>query len=194
MIPLLVLLAYPFPTWPLASSDVEKLADGITLIRDFEDDGLKGSTVRFWVKSPLKAVYEILADVPAMPLYMPSLKAVRVAEDRGAIKVLEYRSQVPLVSDFTLERHFEPPKRIWWTKVKAPYKRIEGEWMLAPAAGGTVLSYSLAVETGMLIPNWMAVEFQKQGSSNISRNVRKRVESGGTWIRPDYDGPRSSSK
>ncbi|MBM3266407.1 MAG: SRPBCC family protein [Candidatus Sericytochromatia bacterium] len=181
-----LLAAYAFPAWPLVPADVLSLREGQHLHKDFEDGALRGSIIRFFVRTDLHRVYGFLADVPAMPRYMPHLREIRVVAQREGVKVLEYKSQVPLVADFTLERHFEPPRRIWWTKVKAPYKRIEGAWDLFPAPGGTVVSYSLAVETGSLIPNWMAAEFQKQGGSALVRNVTRHVESGGKWTRPDY--------
>ena len=159
---------------------------GEMLTRDFDVEPAKGTTIRFFVKAPAPACYRHLAYVPDMPKYMPGLEAVRVAQEHGQMKVLEYKTQTPLVADFTLERHYEPNKRIWWTKVKAPYKRLDGEWAFAPVTGGTVLSYTLIVETGMLVPSWLAVQFQKQGSFQLMRNVRNRIESGGRWVRPDY--------
>lgn len=175
-----------FPSWPLRDQDLEHLKAGEMLSRDFDVAPARGSTIRFFVKADVPTCYRQLANVPDMPKYMPGLDAVRVAADHGHMKVLEYKSQVPLIADFTLERHFEPDKRIWWTKVKAPYKRLDGEWAFAPAMGGTVLSYTLIVETGMLVPNWLAAQFQKQGSYQLVRNVRSRIESGGRWVRPDY--------
>jgi uncharacterized membrane protein len=140
------------------------------------------------VRAELREVYDRLADVPQMPKYMPHMRSIRVIEERGSVKILEYRSQLPLIPDFTLERHFEPPRRIWWTKVKAAYKRIEGAWDLVPDGRGTLVSYSLAVETGTVVPAWMALELQKQGGGALIRNVTRHVESRGKWIRPDYPG------
>lgn len=179
-------VAPQFPSWPLRDQDVAHLRAGEMLSRDFEVAPAKGSTIRFFVKEDVPTCYRHLANVPDMPKYMPGLDAVRVAEERGNMKILEYKSQVPLISDFTLERHFEPHRRIWWRKVKAPYKRLDGEWAFVEVPGGTVLSYTLIVETGMLVPNWLAVQFQKQGSYQLVRNVRNRIESGGRWVRPDY--------
>jgi len=122
-----------------------------------------------------------------MPKYMPSLGAIKVLEVKGKMKRLEYRSQLPLVPDFVLDRYFEPPKRIWWTKHKAAYKRIEGSWDIIPAEGGTIIQYSLAVETGGLLPSWAALEIQKQGGRDLVRNVTRHIESGGKWIRSDYN-------
>lgn len=175
-----------FPFWPLRDQDIAHLRGGETLSRDFDLSPARGATIRFFVKADPPECYRILASVPDMPKYMPGLEAVRVVEDRGNVKILEYKSQVPLIADFTLQRHFEPYRRIWWTKVKAPYKRLDGEWAFIGVPGGTVLSYTLVVETGLVVPSWLAVQFQKQGSYQLVRNVRNRIESGGRWVRPDY--------
>jgi ribosome-associated toxin RatA of RatAB toxin-antitoxin module len=182
-----VLLApYYFPAWPLPEGDVAKLKAGQTLHKDFEDDGLKGAILRFFVKAEPAFVYKTLSNVEEMPKYMPSLGAIKVLEVKGSMKRLEYHSQLPLVPDFILDRYFEPPRRIWWTKHKAAYKRIEGSWDITPAEGGTIIQYSLAVETGGLLPSWAALEIQKQGGRDLVRNVTRHIESGGKWIRPDY--------
>ncbi len=185
MIALLAMVAAA--RWPLGSSDVASLEKGGYETRDFQDGDARGMSVRFFVKAPLHECYDILADVKDMPQYMPGLNRIRVLSATGDTKILQYHSGIPLIPDFVLARHFEPDKSITWSKIKAPYKRIDGSWRFQALPDGTVLTYTAEIDTGqVLVPSWLAIAIEQQGRSQLVHNVRRRIESGGTWVRPDY--------
>ncbi|MBU6427539.1 MAG: SRPBCC family protein [Cyanobacteria bacterium REEB65] len=192
MIGLLALAAFAPPAWPLTPAAVATLESGKYQVHDFALGEARGAIVRFWVPAPRRQCYQILADSRRMPDYMPGLAAVTIVSASDDTEVLRYHSSYPLIGDFVLERHYYPHRRITWTKIKAPYKRIDGEWDLLPEPGGTVLSYSVALETGMvLVPSWAALALQSQGLPQLVQNVTRRIESGGTWVRPGLARPLS---
>ncbi len=185
MIALLALLGPA--SWPLAPADVARLEKGGYEARDFLDGDAHGMSVRFFVKAPLHECYAILADVKDMPQYMPGLNKIRVLSATGDTKILQYHSGIPLIPDFVLARHFEPDKSITWNKIEAPYKRIDGSWRFQSLPAGTVLTYTVEIDTGQVfIPSWLAIAIEQQGRSQLVHNVCRRIESGGTWVRPDF--------
>lgn len=165
------------PPWPLSPAALVKLERGGYQVHDFSAGAARGAIVRFFVKAPLHRCYAVLADVKAMPSYMPGLASIKVLSASDDTKILAYHSSIPLIPDFVLARHFEPDRRITWSKVRAPYKTIDGAWNFQSVQGGTVLSYWVAIDTGqVLVPSWLALDFEKQGSSRLVHAVRRRIE------------------
>lgn len=168
-------------------ADAARLQSGQVLTRNFEHaDGLRGSVLRFWAKASPDQCFAILADPAKLAEFMPSVHSVRVLGEQPDGTVLRMVSQVPFAPDLTIRRWGVPATRtIRWVQVRTPFRRLEGRWQMHPLGEGTCLEYALGVDTtGNLIPGWVISGLQQQGTRDIARNVRRRIESGGTWKKP----------
>lgn len=167
------------------SDDLTALLAGQTITRPFSLEGMSGVEALFWVDAPVESAFRLLADTPRLAEFMPALRTCTILEagDRYAI--------VKMVSEqgvMVQRRSYEPPDRITWQLVRAPgLKDMKGRWQMSPVAPrGTVLSYGVALEPAFLVPRPLIDHFQSRNLPALVRNVRARIESGGTWIKPDY--------
>ncbi|MEB3299187.1 MAG: SRPBCC family protein [Candidatus Sericytochromatia bacterium] len=164
--------------------DRARLLAGKILVRHFEhEDGLKGSSVRFWAKAPVDQAYSALADPAQLAEYMPNLHMVRVLGRQPDGIIVKMVSQIPFAPELTIKRWGNPETRtIRWVDVRTPFRRMEGRWHLSPLGEGTQLEYTLGIDaTGNPVPSWIISGLQQQGTRQLADHVRRRVESGGTW-------------
>lgn len=170
-----------------SEADAARLQAGQVLTQAFEHaDGLRGSVLRFWAKASPDQCFAILADPAKLAEFMPSVHSIRILGEQPDGTVLRMVSQVPFAPDLTIRRWGVPATRtIRWTQVRTPFRRLEGRWQMNALGAGTCLEYALGVDTsGNLIPGWVISSLQQQGTREIAHNVRRRIESGGTWKKP----------
>ena len=144
--------------------------------------------VKIWIKAPREEVWKVIRDYNRFGEFMPRVKSCRIIRQEGEsfwivydMEVLGIRVIYSLVTvgkdKFRrIEFNLDPTK-------PNDIKEARGYYVLddAPDGQGTVLSYSAKVTTGIPVPEYMARKISKPNLVQVVKNVRRRVESGGTW-------------
>ena len=147
--------------------------------------------VKAWIKAPREEVWEIIRSYNTFAEFFPRVRECRITRQEGETYWVEYHTELlglmviyhlKLIGaekfrrvDFFLDR--EQPNDV---------KDTVGFWVLddAPEGKGTILSYSIFVDSGIPIPQFIARKISKPNLVQVVKNVRQRVESGGTWKKP----------
>ncbi|MBC7544803.1 MAG: SRPBCC family protein [Candidatus Sericytochromatia bacterium] len=155
-------------------------------VRQFK--GAIGSGVEAWliVHTPPDTVYAVLADPRPSPEFLPYVTNVWIDRQQGNDQVVRYRARHFGLFDveYSQSRHLQPPDRVSFAQLKGPFKKVEGQWLVAPALEGTRLTYSVQVDPGFFVPGPLQSFFLKQGLPGLINAIKSRAESGGTWKKP----------
>lgn len=148
-----------------------------------------GVTATFFVAASPQAAYAILTDHAHLPAFMPNLDSCRVLRKGPTWAEVEMRNARGAM---VLRREFEPPRHIRWRLVKgAMLKRVDGSWSLEEVDGGTVLTYDSEVEPAVPVPKFLVQAVQQDSLEALVANVRQRIDSHGTWIKPGHTKGRT---
>lgn len=156
-------------------------------------DGTSSARIKAYcvINRPPDAVWAIMLNYQKFPEFMPRLEKVEVLEKtQGTMKVTE-TVHVPLgVINYTIDLIFRPAQRtVSWTLDKSRQHDIadtSGTWEFLPySQGRTMLRYSTTVDSGMFVPRFLEDAMIKQDLSNALLSLKRRVESNGTWKKPE---------
>ena len=67
-------------------------------------------------------------------------------------------------------------------------KRVDGAWRLDGVDGGTILTYDSEVETSVPVPTFVIRMVQQDSLNDLVSNVRRRIDSQGSWVKPGFKG------
>ena len=195
--PEIMLDGKPVPrSWPLSKAELAKLEAGELLIQDesFLDpaDMPVGKVVSYvLLKASIQALAKAIFEPTDQPQYMPRLTSVEVLSTEGRRKRIRYKLKIVIVDIeyvLFLTRLVEEPEFAvfsWGldkTYAKNDIRESIGSWVLRRYdATRTLVQYSLYVDTGRVVPEFVQTFLMKQDLPDVLGNLRKRLESGGTW-------------
>jgi len=180
---------YTAPEWEILKTG-EVVSTEVMMTRP-DGTGTTDVLVKAWIKAPRQEVWEIIRSYNTFAEFFPRVRECRITRQEGETYWVEYHTELlglmviyhlKLIGaekfrrvDFFLDR--EQPNDV---------KDTVGFWVLddAPEGKGTILSYSIFVDSGIPIPQFIARKISKPNLVQVVKNVRQRVESGGTWKKP----------
>lgn len=103
------------------------------------------------VDAPIEDVWEVAADLEALPTWAPDVKhaVVLTRDDRGRPETAEFRvGGYGITVSYTLRYTHDHPARLSWTLEHSnELRRMDGEYRFAAAdGGGTHVEYLLEVD------------------------------------------------
>jgi ribosome-associated toxin RatA of RatAB toxin-antitoxin module len=114
-----------------------------------------GATV--WIGAAPRAVWRVMVDCPGAPEFVPGMRACRVLEEHGDVSLIEHRVKVvPALPELTYVFRIDhrPYRRIRFRRVAGALRRMEGEWRLRSYREGTLVSYTVVLDPGFVVPQW----------------------------------------
>jgi Polyketide cyclase / dehydrase and lipid transport len=109
----------------------------------------------------------------------PRMKNVEVVTDRANLSVLKVTLDVTLIPHFTyiVESRYENSARIEFKRIGGVLKDFRGYWEMSPAGNGsrTQLTYSMYIDPGFPVPQWIIREGVKAELPRTLLALRKRV-------------------
>ena len=165
----------------------------ITEVANQNDDGSQriDFLAKIYIKADRKAVWAVLRDYEKFPEFMPNLQEVAILKKEGEVYWVKYLIKVMVISATYCLRvdGVEMHRRIEFKLdpiCPGDIRDTNGYWVLedAPDRSGTVVSYSTYADTGIPAPEALARKAARKSLPQVAKNVRKRVESGGTWKKP----------
>ena len=141
-----------------------------------------------WVKVPPAAAFAVLTDYEHFHEFMPIVAGVVVEQRSTRHAVLRLR--MTYLRWFTVEevdeRRLYPPSKVTYKGIAGPLKSLHGAWLLAPERGGTRVRYEAHVDPGVPVPGPVMAMLLTRGLPGLLDGVRRRAESGGTWIKGTF--------
>jgi ribosome-associated toxin RatA of RatAB toxin-antitoxin module len=118
----------------------------------------------------------------------PRMKEVEMMVDKRERSVMRVEMDVVLIPHFNyvVESLYDNSERIEFHRVSGTLKDFKGAWEMKPLEHGrTELSYSMYMDPGFFVPQWIIREGVKSELPHILEAVRKRVLA----VSNDHGGP-----
>lgn len=142
------------------------------------------------IDRPAHEVWATLSHYEDRAEYIPRLKSIAVLERQpGRLRVRQEIDATVTTARYTAWYVLdEAALTISWTLDKSAtdntIAEAEGEYrMQVLDAGHTLLVYRTYVDSGLKVPQSIQSYMQRRSIPELMRNIKKRVESGGTWKR-----------
>lgn len=166
------------------AAELARLKAGETITRPFSVEGMDGVEALFMVDARPETVFQILSDTARLAEFMPTLSECTVLEQGTNFAIVRMQGEQ---GEMVQRRSYDPPYRVTWKLIQGRgLKDVKGRWLIEPTSQGTVLSYGVAIQMALPVPQALIHHFQNRNLPALVRNVRARVESDGKWVKPDY--------
>ncbi len=120
--------------------------------------------------------YKIISDYEKYPEFLPEVKNMRITEDQGARKKVEYT--VNVIKNFVYELWMEEqaPNKIQWDLAGGDlFKRSSGSWLLEDQSGKTKATYEVEADFKLFVPGPVAKTLISVNLPNMMSAYHKRV-------------------
>ena len=194
---MIILAGVPVAVSEYTPEEWERLKKGEIVLTDTYVQNPDGSQrlqllAKVYIKAPVKTVWGVLRDYNNFKYFMPNVKNCTILKQEGEVYWLKYEGKILWLN---LSWHQKVTgvqlyKRIEYTIDKTRPNDIRdtnGFWVLdnAPDGAGAVVSFSSYIDTGIPIPEMVTRKASRSTLPKILNNLRLRVESGGTWKKPE---------
>jgi len=186
---LLTSLAFSLLCAPVFSAetslrDLKKGKSVISEMIDPETNRAKTQLV-FMVKATPDKVWKTLTDYEHYTEFMPTMEEtkIRSRNDNFSIIFIKLKSPPFMEISYDMKRVYDKENyKITFKKVAGKIKDIDGSWKLESVDDKyTKVTYLTSIDIGLPVPGFVLDYFSKNGLHKLADNIRKRVESGGTW-------------
>src|SRR3954454_9043543 len=133
------------------------------------------------IDAPAERIMDVIADFPAYPEWA---QGVHVAEVRstfpdGRAEVVYFEIEATPIKDaYSLKYDWQGDRRVDWTLVDGKMLRgLDGSYVLDPQAGGTKVTYQLAVDLSIPMIGMLRRKAEKVIIDTALKGLKKRVES-----------------
>ena len=164
---------------------------GLKISNEKVGSGKTGLKAIFRMKAGPDVVYKTLRDVRRFPEFMPYAQEVRILKSGPGYNIIQFLGGNGLFkTDIIVKQVFDDAdRRISWSLVKGNTARaVEGFWDVEKDQSGlgSLVTYLNYVNVGTFIPDFITRYYLKNDINHMVRNLRKRVNSGGTWKSEEY--------
>lgn len=133
------------------------------------------------VDAPAADIMGVIADLAAYPEWTSSVRSVDVlgAFDDGRPREATFQLDAgPIKDTYTLAYEWEADDSVHWHLVEGTLiKMLNGSYTLAPAEGGTDVTYHLEVDVAIPLLGLMKRKAEKVIIDTALKELKKRVES-----------------
>lgn len=166
-----------------ADSDWESLSQGEVVIKQapLQPNVIPSVEARILIPKPPKAVWNVVSDPEVLMREEHKVKKVKVLSRTGnkqqvAFSVLMTRLLPPF--NYVLQQELAPPNTLHFKRVSGSFRDIQGAWRLIPVENGskTILSYTLKLDPGPLVPKGMLLGAVKSDLPAMMRNAKAAID------------------
>jgi ribosome-associated toxin RatA of RatAB toxin-antitoxin module len=172
-------------TQPIQTTKDNSLKAGTKEIKS-PANKLSSSVFETTIKAPKEIVWAALTDFNRYPQIFPRMKSCQILKREGSLVYLETilkpQMFVKQECQHTINDLAGEPDILHWRMIDGNFKSVEGEWRLKPSKDkqGCLVSYTLKVDPGPIIPKPMAVMALKMVQKEIVVNIKQVIEKGYT--------------
>jgi ribosome-associated toxin RatA of RatAB toxin-antitoxin module len=147
------------PPLELGEKEMTRLSQGEVLVSTVESDkGFVQAAILLDV--PVEEVWTLILDCPNAPQFIPNLKSCVILERHEGWDLIEQRVRLSWLLPEIICRFradYTALRQIHFKSISGNLKELEGRWIFERADGGekTILLYSVYVNPGFYIPQWV---------------------------------------
>jgi hypothetical protein len=171
---------------PLARGSVnhmsveQRLQKGEVIVGIREIGSSKFVTGTVLINEPPERVWPIMVNpFEFLNKISPRMKHLEVMKDQAEVSVLKITLDVVLIPHFTyvVESKYENGARVSFRRVSGILKDFKGAWEVSPIDDGskTALTYSMYIDPGFPVPQWVVREGVKCELPRTLEALRTRV-------------------
>ena len=145
-----------------------------------EDHGVYSVAARFEVAQSAAAALAVLTDYEHIAEFMPGIESSVVVErapghalveQQAVSRLLMFRKRVRLQLDVTEQAD----SLRFRDRSGRSFEKYEGEWRIAEAEHGTVISYSLTAQPAFDVPEFILKKLLKRDSGLMIEGLRREI-------------------
>ncbi|MEM9302246.1 MAG: SRPBCC family protein [Pseudomonadota bacterium] len=147
-------------------------------------DEVRAVSAAVLIDAGAEPVWEAMVDCGAAPEFVPGLKACSVLEtapdglSQSIAHEVRYGWFLPRVR-YVFDATYQPLRRVDFEKTSGDLRHLSGAWTLeALAPASTLVTYSVRIDPGFLVPQWMVRNALKRDLPELLEALRQRVEAG----------------
>jgi ribosome-associated toxin RatA of RatAB toxin-antitoxin module len=171
------------PPLELGESEMALLSQGEVLVSSVESDkGFVQAAILLDV--PVEKVWALIVDCPNAPKFIPNLKSCVILERHEGWDIIEQRVRLSwLLPDINcrFRADYKALQQIHFKSISGSLKELEGRWVFERADGGvkTILLYSVYVNPGFYIPQWLVRLVLQADLPDLLISIRKHFSESG---------------
>jgi ribosome-associated toxin RatA of RatAB toxin-antitoxin module len=175
------------PAEELSDDQRRRLAAGEVIVNDTLPPGAsesaRGGTAVAFVRASPGQVWRVLTDYPGHTRYYPRVVAAEVVERDEHRVLVRYQVRVgPFSFVFHMNKFPDPRRRrIDWhlavDHATGLFRENSGYWQVEEAAGGSLVTYAIAVRT--VLPGFLTRCSEQESLSETVTAMRRLAEDGG---------------
>jgi hypothetical protein len=166
----------------LTPDQINAIRSGEVVIGSKHVDGLPKGNVwaAVWIPGPVEPIWEVMLDCDRAPEFVPGLKSCEVISTGQNSDVRRHRVDPSfLLPEFEYEFRTEyvPLREIHFKRISGDLRDMEGIWILEadPEFEGIFVRYSVFLDPGFFVPNWMVRNMMKGNLSEVLESLREQV-------------------
>lgn len=110
----------------------------------------------------------------------PRMREIQMLVDKANLSVMKVHLDMSILFpdfSYTVESHYQAGERIEFHRVGGTLRDFKGSWDMKPIDGGTKtqLTYSMYVDPGFFVPQWIVREGVKGELPRTLKALRRRV-------------------
>ncbi|MBI3884191.1 MAG: SRPBCC family protein [Opitutae bacterium] len=166
----------------LTPEDWAKIARGDVIVRSLPAG--EAAAGRVWaavlIPAPVSTVWNVMLDVEHAPEFVPGLRRARRIERHGPSEIIEhtvkYSWLLPEVT-YRFRADYRPQEQIDFQRISGDLRALTGTWTLRPTPDGTgtVVTYSVMLDPGFLVPQWLVRQSLAHNLPAVLRATRQRA-------------------
>ncbi len=138
---------------------------------------------RILIPRPPEKVWPVVADPEKLMREEEKVKKVKVLSRSGNTQQVAFSVMMTRLLptfDYVLQQNLSPPNLLSFKRISGSFKDIQGAWRLFPVENGTktILSYTLKLDPGPLIPKRMLLNAVKSDLPSMMKNAKAAIEGG----------------
>jgi len=176
----------------LTPDQVNAIRSGKVIIGSKPVDGLPKGNVwaAVWIPGPGEPIWEVMLDCDRAPKFVPDLKSCEVISTGRNSDIRRHRVDPNfLLPEFEYEfrTDYVPMNEIHFKRISGDLRDMEGIWKLEvdPESEGIIVHYSVFLDPGFFVPNWMVRNIMKGCLSDVLTSLREQVLSRSVAHPPD---------
>lgn len=165
------------------SADLQRLEKGQVVVQEKASTvkGVPAVEARILINNPPEKVWPVVTDPARLMESEPKVKKIRVLSKQNNRQDVEFNvlmTKLFPVFSYVLRQELKQPHEVTFNRLSGSFKHISGAWRLIPAENGkkTILSYTLQLDPGPLIPKSLLINAVKADLPTMMRNARKSID------------------
>lgn len=170
--------------WAADDSEWQTLSKGNVVIRQNAPAGVVPSVeAKILIPKPSEKVWKVVADPEKLMHEEHKVKKVKILSRSGNTQNVEFSVLMTRLLppfNYVLQQSLSPPYVLNFRRVSGSFKDIQGSWKLQPVDNGkkTILSYTLKLDPGPLIPKSMLLGAVKADLPSMMKNAKSAIDKG----------------